>query len=235
MDASAFLPVKKLTLPDSIVEQIRTMIVEGRIKPGDPLPSERDLAAKMCVSRTAVREALKGLTSMGVLVRTPRGTSVAADIRTVLDRLMTYALALGHRDYVELLEARRFLDTECAGLAAKRITPEELEALRDIMSQMRASVDEAEKFVHANVDFHKAVVMAAKNKTLYLFFSHVYELLNQFQRDITSHALRLRSVEHHEKILNAISKGHSAQARSAMRNHLSDVEGAYFSPRKAES
>src|SRR2546427_6289572 len=127
-------PIKSTRIYEEIVRQIKAMIAEGRLKSGDQLPPERDLAEKFLVSRTSVREALRALESLGLIeIRPGEGTFV----REVSIESLIQPLALvmvSQREAIgELFEARRLLEPALAALAARRATPEELQEMHRIL------------------------------------------------------------------------------------------------------
>src|SRR2546430_9607739 len=133
-EAMSIAPIKSTRISEAIVRQVKAMIAEGRLKSGDQLPPERDLAQKFVVSRTSVREALRALESLGLIeIRPGEGTFVrGVSVESLIEPL---ALAmLSHREAIgELFEARRLLDPAIAALAARRATPEELAEMERIL------------------------------------------------------------------------------------------------------
>src|SRR5436309_10784442 len=122
-------PIKSTRIYEEIVRQVKQLIAEGRLKSGDRLPPERELAEKFVVSRTSVREALRALESLGLIeIRPGEGTFVR---QVPLDALVgPLALVMtSQREAIgELFEARRVLEPAIAALAAGRATPEETPA-----------------------------------------------------------------------------------------------------------
>ncbi|MGH2395301.1 MAG: FadR/GntR family transcriptional regulator, partial [Candidatus Limnocylindria bacterium] len=121
-------PIKSTRIYEEIVRQIKTMIAEGRLKSGDQLPPERDLASKFVVSRTSVREALRALESLGfVEIRPGEGTFVRQVSVEELIEPLALVLAAQREAIGDLFEARRLLEPAIAGLAARRATPDEVQ------------------------------------------------------------------------------------------------------------
>ena len=116
-------PVKSTRIYEEIVRQIKAMIAEGRLKSGDQLPPERDLAEKFLVSRTSVREALRALESLGLIeIRPGEGTFVREVSVESLIQPLALVMASQREAMSELFEARRLLEPLIAGLAATRAT-----------------------------------------------------------------------------------------------------------------
>ncbi len=135
-------PINSPRIYEEIVRQIRTLISEGKLKSGDRLPPERDLAERFRVSRASVREALRALGSMGLIeIRLGEGTfvreiSVDSLIEPLALVILTQREAVG-----ELFEARRLLEPPIAGLAARRSTKEEIQEMERILEEQRSHQD----------------------------------------------------------------------------------------------
>src|SRR4029453_12712716 len=119
-------PIKSTRIYEEIVRQVKAMIAEGRLKGGDRLPPERDLAEKFVVSRTSVREALRALESLGLIeIRPGEGTFVREMSVEWLVEPLALVMASQREAIGELFEARRVLEPAIAALAAGRATPDE--------------------------------------------------------------------------------------------------------------
>src|SRR3989449_1381053 len=120
-------PIKSTRIYEEIVRQVKQLIAEGRLKSGDQLPPERDLAEKFVVSRTSVREARRALESLGfVEIRPGEGTFIREVSVEALIEPLALVMASQRGAIAELFEARRLLEPAIAALAAGRATPEEL-------------------------------------------------------------------------------------------------------------
>src|SRR5919204_1811477 len=134
-------PIHSTRIYEEIVRQIKSMIAEGRLKSGDQLPPERDLAEKFVVSRTSVREALRALESLGLVeIRPGEGTFVReASVEALIEPLAL--LMVSQREAIgELFEARRLLEPSLAALAATRATPEEIQEMERILEEQAREV-----------------------------------------------------------------------------------------------
>src|SRR5215468_10780085 len=134
-------PVKSTRIYEEIIRQVKQMIGEGRLKSGDQLPPERDLAEKFVVSRTSVREALRALESLGLVeIRPGEGTFVReVSVETLIEPL-ALVMASQREAISELFEARRLLEPSIAALAARRATPEELSEMDRILEEQAKEV-----------------------------------------------------------------------------------------------
>lgn len=199
------------------------MILSGTFVEGDRLPPERRLVEDFGVSRTVVREALNSLESRG-LVRIEHGrgavVSAGSGLPAVRDTLELY-LHSRPETMLELLEVRRALEIEVAGLAAQRATPEDIEAMREANETMREKIDAPEGYVDADTVFHMLIAKSTKNQIFLLMNEPITDLLLE-SRKITGSLPEnaRRAVKGHEAILDRIENRDVAGARLAMTEHL---------------
>ncbi len=222
-------PVSRSTLADAIVEQIKSMIVKGNLKPGDRLPPERELSEMLNVGRTSVREALKALSSLGLIERSREGTFVKVDIRSLLSEPLNCHLAVMRSGIWELFEARRIFEVELAGLAAKRATKDDIDAMEKALSEMdEEGKRDLNKFIEADVAFHLALAEAAQNGVLTELLQTVKTLLTHAMETVVEGdpAIAVRSTGYHKEILEAVRLQDPVSARELMGRHLDDVEEA---------
>jgi DNA-binding FadR family transcriptional regulator len=223
-----YLPIQSERLYEQIVSQIEQRIEKGDLKVGDQLPSERELAEQLAVSRTAVREAVKALREKGLVeILAGRGTFITNGttdkIRNSLGLLMKFGTINGD---AYLVEVREILEPEIAAIAATRITDEYIVAMQDavnIMEVATASKD-SETFVEADLDFHLALAEATQNPIIPALMDSVIDLLRE-QRKRTGNVSGglARGQHHHKLILDAVTKRDSQAARQAMCDHLQQV------------
>jgi GntR family transcriptional repressor for pyruvate dehydrogenase complex len=213
-------------LYEQIVEQIEESILAGRLKPGDQLPAERELAEQFGVSRTAVREAVKALREKGLVEAYPgRGTFVtnvtSQTVRESLERLAR----IGQVDAsVHLVEVREILEPEIAARAARRANDRHLDAMREAVADMDAALTDEEGFIEADLDFHLALAEATENPLIPTLIDSIVGLL----REQRARIFRVpggpeRGQFHHKQILAAIERHDPEAAREAMRAHLEQI------------
>ncbi len=234
-DTSPFDPVGHESIAEAVVEQIETMIVESILKEGRKLPSERDLAEAMGVSRPKLREALQTLEARGLVnVRHGEGTFVA----TLTGRAMSPALlALYARHgeaFYDYLEYRREQEGFAARLAAERATEADKERLQHIIEQMQTAWEEdnMDASQEADIRLHTAVVDASQNTTLMHMMASVYDLTRQgvfynraFLRSKDGSGEEL--MRQHMEIVDAILDGDPDRAEQAARLHMDFVEQSF--------
>jgi GntR family transcriptional repressor for pyruvate dehydrogenase complex len=225
-------PVKSTRIYEEIVRQIKGMIGEGRLKSGDQLPPERDLAEKFLVSRTSVREALRALESVGLIeIRPGEGTFVREVSVDALVEPLALVL-LSQREMIgELFEARRLLEPAIAGLAARRATREEVQEMERILDEQAKEIAAGNTGLAQDAAFHAAIGTAAHNRAITRIVHAVMDLLAQSREEAISTPGRpTRSHEDHRRVLDAIRSGNPAAAERAMLDHVVAVEGLVLRP-----
>ena len=221
------------TLADELAEQLLQGILDGRYRPGAPLPPEADIAEEAGVSRLTLREAVKTLRAKNVVrVERGRGTFVNPPNRwTDLSALMRAATASRPTANAavprRLIEARRVIEVGAAELAAARRDHTHLDALQATLDDMRAAAagSDVESFVTADIAFHAAVLDAAGNVFLAALLDPLGRLLVEGRHQTSAHAdIRVHAIEHHEAITAAIRSGSRERASEAMRAHMDQTE-----------
>src|SRR5262245_27592067 len=150
----------RVTLSERVVAEIANLIKEGRLRPGDRLPSEYELMRQFGVGRSSVREALKGLTVGGVLERKPkRGTVVVSTLDTTLAEEL--ATAVAYWEIRDLYEIRMLLEGEAAALAAVNATKEDLAEIQRCHKTMVGVISSGASHFAANSRFHISIAKAS--------------------------------------------------------------------------
>lgn len=219
---------EKDVLPKKIAEKILSLIKEKQLHPGDKLPPERELAAMMQVSRPSVREALQALSILNVIdMRQGAGTFITSLEPELLVEPLDFVFALDNSTLLELFVARKILEVGIAGLAAERITDDELAALDACLhkSLAAAAADNYEAFLQTDLELHKLVAAAAKNPILNRFMDSISQLgLASRQRTVYIDNLARESADDHRAIVAALRARDPAAAQQAMLKHLNNVE-----------
>ena len=223
-------PIKSTRIYQEIVRQVKGMIAEGRLKSGDQLPPERDLAEKFVVSRTSVREALRALESLGLVeIRPGEGTFVReVSVESLIEPLAL--VMLSQREAIgELFEARRLIEPALAALAARRATPEDVQEMERILEAQAKEVAAGRTGLEQDAQFHSAIGAAAHNRAITRIAHAVMDLLRQSREDSLNTPGRPdRSHNDHRRLLAAIRARDENAARQAMIDHLEAVEALIF-------
>lgn len=197
------------------------------LRPGDRLPSERELAQRFRVSRVTVRQALSVLQAMGLIdSRVGDGTFARADGQSLTVTVLASVLHSPPGSLAEQLELRRLLEPQVARLAAERATEADLWEMRDRLVQQRERHARGQAFVDEDIGFHLAIARATQNALLVRMIESIHELLRgSRERSLGTAAGRERSLRWHGKIEAAIAGGDAQAAFDDMLGHLLDVEG----------
>src|SRR5205807_8261983 len=156
-EAMSIAPIKSTRIYQEIVRQVKAMIAEGRLKSGDRLPPERDLAEKFVVSRSSVREALRALESLGLVeIRAGEGTFVREVSVESLIEPLALMMVSQRGALAELFEARRLLEPGIAALAASRATLEEVSEMERILEEQSKEIAECRTGLVQDAAFHAA-------------------------------------------------------------------------------
>ena len=223
-----FAVVDRSTLPEEIAARLLDLIKAQQLRPGDKLPAERELAAAMHVSRPVLREALRALSIMNVVeIRQGAGTYITALEPQQLVSHLEFVFSKDPVALSQVIETRRVVEVGNVRLAAARITPDEVAELADLLKQLRATVDDAERFAELDIAFHDAVCAAAGNFLLAQFM-RIINTLARVSREKTGSAMatRRRALTDHEAILYALRTKDPAAAAAAMEAHLTHIEAA---------
>ena len=219
-------PIRSTRIYAEIVRQIKALISEGRLKSGDQLPPERDLAEQFKVSRTSVREALRTLESLGLIeIRPGEGTFVReVSVESLIEPLAQ--VILSHREAVaELFEARRLLEPAIAGLAARRASRDEIQQMDRILEDQAKAVAVGRTGLDQDAAFHAAIAASARNRAITRIVNALMDLLTQSREEsLQTPGRPTRSHQDHLRILDAIRRRDEAAAQAAMRDHLIAVE-----------
>jgi GntR family transcriptional regulator, transcriptional repressor for pyruvate dehydrogenase complex len=227
---TATYPVARVASGKSaaIARDLASQVVSATLTPGTLLPPENELTQSHAASRPIVREAIRLLGGAG-LVETRHGVGSIVNpprLWNVFDPIVL-AAHLDNRNLPaivgELLDLRRTVEVESVGMAALRITPTALAALRASLDRMGAHLDDPELTAHADFTFHETIIEAAGNR----FFDGIVRYVRAALwegRQLTSRGGglrgRTRAFEHHRAIFAAVEARDSERARAAMDEHL---------------
>ncbi len=213
-----------------IVEQIQDLIKEGKLKSGNKLPSEHILAEKFGTSRPSVREALTALEILGITEsRGGKGNFIRDNLSSSLYEQRFKELEEEESPF-ELLEARKAVETEVAGLAAEKATKEDIAAIQESLDTMKGAITNIPEIMKFDREFHINIAKAAHNSILFQMMNYLADGLKEsLWVNIKEKSWALpghpqKYLEEHTKLLEAIKEGDKKAARRTMYNHLADVE-----------
>lgn len=229
MPESFLTPIgSRTTLTTDICRKLIGHLIRGDWKVGHRIPAERELGQQLGVGRASLREALKALEIMGMIeTRLGDGTFVCNRSEFFSRPLLWAIMGSDHESVQELIEARRLMEVELAGLAAERATDEDIGAIERHMQEMEKAVNQPEAFLEADVNFHLAIGEAAHNRILLNALHLIRNLMRQWIQNTTSQeGMSQHVVKQHRDVLFAITQHSQSGARAAMRVHLDSMARA---------
>ncbi|MBY3163818.1 FadR family transcriptional regulator [Rhizobium laguerreae] len=207
-----------------VASSISREIAQGRLRPGDQLPTEQQLAQTFGVSRNVVREAIARLRSEGRIWSQQGRGAFVADQPNAPTLTIDYEALQQAAAFQSLFELRGILEVEAAALAAKRRTGDDLMAMKDALVTMRDAPYGSVMWLKTDLEFHKTVAAATGNLYMVQFLTFVSERVRESilasGNQQRSEDLAAVTLGEHQHILDAIEAGDGDQARDAMRAHL---------------
>jgi GntR family transcriptional repressor for pyruvate dehydrogenase complex len=219
-------------LGDALIARIAEAIHDGRLKPGDALPSESRIAASFGVSKPIAREAIRQLSAMGVVhIQQGKVTRVQALDAAPLDRFFRFAVSGSKTGLVEAVELRRILEPQIAAFCALRHAAADLERLTGILDRMEAALGHVPRWIEADLDFHEAVADASGNRLLAFQIRGLRPVIREVMEIFNSRGARTsddwrRTFQRHVDVVAAIRLRDANGALLAMNKHFEAAEAA---------
>ena len=215
-------PIRRETVMDTVARRIETLVRSGELKSGDRLPPEPELARILNVSRSSLREALKGLHFLGLLKARPGdGTYIQSSLSRVLNQHFQWMLLLREVDHLEIYELRRMIEPEAAAMAARRATKDDLDRMATALEAMRDDLHKPGLFHIHDIEFHEAFMQASGNVALRTTMRMLYHATTEARlralpliTDMDKHFAR------HERMFRHIYNREPALARKAVLDDL---------------
>ena len=225
MVSPKFQPIKQEKISTKIAEQIKTLINNGELKPGDALPPERELVKVFNVSRASLREALNTLAGMGFVEMSHKHRTIVKSLASGrITEPLHHLLKEDIQTVFELIEVRKAIESWSAYHAAKRATADDISNLEKNLETMRDKIEQGVSVVEDDANFHVSISEATHNKIqTHLMFS-IYDILKDSLGKYYE-SIKMEDVyEQHKKVVEAIKKRDSAMASRRMHEHLDYVE-----------
>ena len=243
IDETLFKPIKKNRLYEDIVDYVKRLIIQGKLKPSDKLPSERDLAERFAVGRPTVREAIRTLELMGLVEvhHGQKGTTIKSpELDTYMDSVreqMSWMIQIKRTTLQQLAEVRDSLETRIALLAAERATKGQLMDMKITLDEMKSCTEDVDAYLEKGIEFHKIMARATQNPIFHavwtafadLIFKYYKALLEGFGNKEILNRLYLANVGVYQAILTR----NPQKIRMAMNRHI-DAESDVLWPDKGE-
>jgi len=220
---SDFELVRRNKVYEEVAKQIERLILK-KLRPGDKLPSERELAEMLRVSRSSIRDAIRSLELMG-LVEPRQGAGTI--VREISPDINPFADAGKRRQELvsEFLDFRKMLEPPLAARAATHASAEEISEMEEILQRQAEKQEEGEPAVAEDAEFHYSVALASGNSVVLKVLDTLMDLLRDTrERSLQVEGRAQKSLAGHRRILAAIKRHDAEAAKSAMRRHIEDVE-----------
>ena len=224
-----FEPVETKRASEAIYEQIKERIISGDLKPGDRLPSERNMMELFRRSRPTIREALRMLERSGYIRTIPgsNGAVITSPNEKNMEESIEDALQIGQISLEEMREYRCVSEGATAQWAAERATDDEIKALEECLAKMAEIIEDHDKFIDMDAQFHALLASAAKNRVSVTMNTTLNKLSRTFvKRKMSDLSAEDRSTmgiyvhKMHVEIFEAVKAHDVEKARAAMDKHL---------------
>lgn len=228
VEAGLFAPIKTHKISDEVYKQIVSLISNGRLQPGDKIPSERELSAGLGISRQSIREALNRAEVMGLIqVRQGEGSFILSSIKAALKPPLTVIIEKEAERIFDFLEIRKLVEGWCAERAALEATVEELEDMKEILGKMKKVVSKNKQWEELDLELHRTIAKATHN----IIAIHIMDALKanfslffKFTKSMPSSERLDVLWQHHYEIIDAITRKDSNMARRKVIDHLNFIE-----------
>ncbi|OGP70372.1 MAG: hypothetical protein A2W09_04730 [Deltaproteobacteria bacterium RBG_16_50_11] len=228
-------PIRRVRLYENAAEQIQTLILSKKYKPGDRLPSERSLAEQFHISRHSLREALRILDVMG-LIEIKVGDGIYVKEVNFLPYIESVNLSISSRlqmerdSFIKLWEVRKILEVGMVDLSTRQITEPFLKSLWRCIEEMEKNIGNQDVFISFGIRFHRLIAEAGQNEILILIWDTLANLIRKSHDKIyrISRSPK-RSLLAHKKIYFALKKRDVQKATEAMKQHMLEEEMALVS------
>lgn len=228
--ASSWERVRRVRTHEQVLSQIESKILDGQLRPGERLPSERDLVEALGVSRTSVREALRMLEALGIIDSHTgsgrgAGSTVTGHSTAALGNLLRLHMALTQIGLADLVETRCQLERNAASGAASHATADDIGHLRSLIENMRADGVQEEQFNELDTEFHVSIARSSRNALAADLMQALRdavksEMTAAFDRLPNWHTAANNLIEEHERIVEAIERGDNSRAGELVHEHI---------------
>ena len=218
-----FEAIDKTQTSEKIVEEITSLITKGKLKPGQALPPERELAMQLGVSRVALREAITSLAILGIIEKHwGKGNFISENLNlSIVQKVTKHLIIAKELEIFEVMEARLTLESEIAALAALRRTEEDIQRIVKALDKYLGTSRKSINRVDYDEELHFAIAKAAKNSILESLQNAVMKKAFQVIKITTKMGIAYKyTEEEHKRIVDAIVKGDVELARKEMTKHI---------------
>lgn len=207
---------------EGILLQIHDIVQARNLRPGDKLPSERELSEQLGAGRSSVREALRALELLGLIeTRRGEGTFLKHYRHNRLIDILGFFILRDYKTKKDLVEMRKILELEAVRLACKRATNKHFEEMERLQAQALERVEKGEIPTEEDYLFHRVICRSSRNSILHRIWVPLVEYGENTRSESLSREGRARNaIEEHRQIMEAIRAGNEETAVARMREHL---------------
>jgi len=214
-------PIKRINISDQVYEQLKNQLINGVWKPGDKIPSENELVLLFDVSRVTVRQALSKLTTLGLLeTKLGEGTFVKEITPGAYMKEIIPYIYLNKDSAREVLEFRLIIEVEAAGIAATRITDNDIFRLERSLRRMEEYQNDLKKYVDEDLHFHMIIAKSTNNSLIIQVNNIVRDIIRETIRNITEEIGSEVGLKYHRLLIESLKQRDSARTKENMREHL---------------
>jgi GntR family transcriptional repressor for pyruvate dehydrogenase complex len=216
-------------LADSVIEEIKRMIIGGELKEGDKLPNQYEFAAQLGVSRPSLREALHTLSLIGAIEQRPGlGTIILSTNTRLWDEQLSIPLVSDVQASLELIIARRFIESGIAELAVQNATADDIRQIGNLLKKMIKALkkERIKEYYKLDMEFHHQIAISSHNRFMLHMFITIDKLIEQFIRETFTviPGLLQSSLGYHKRLYEGIKERDLNKTVNTMREHIKDVE-----------
>jgi len=219
-----FGPIENKRIFELVADEIREAIFSGTFKPGDKLPSERELSQQMKVGRGIIREALRVLelagfvfikqgAGGGIFIKNPHETNFAGSFSNLI--------RLGYITIEDLTEARLLIELDVIDLLVRKVKKEDLQSLEDLITLSFEKIDRGERIREENFKFHITLAQLSQNPIFIMIINSIMPIIAVFVKKVNpaiEHSRRI--LESHRDILEEIKRGNTMAAKEKLKEHI---------------
>ncbi|TDL91767.1 FadR family transcriptional regulator [Vibrio vulnificus] len=205
-------------------------ILKNNLTCGDQLPSERELAKLLEVSRSSVREALQSLSEKEIIEKkVGKGVYVKKSLQ-LNDKAFssTFDISINIENSLDLLELRKVIEAEIVFLAAKRIKPNEIHILEQSLVDLEVSIKMESSIIVPDLVFHRTHARSTNNQVIIDMYNNISEFFKKVRIEMATYDDTKNALFYHQQILNAVKKGDSDRSSKLMKEHIEDVKSHYI-------
>jgi len=221
---------QSVTNADALVAQIRDGILDGEIRPGDFLGSERDISENFNVSRNTAREALRSLAALGAVeikVGVKGGATIAQGDVVAIGEALAIQHCLAEVPEDEVLEIQSVLEGLAAERAAEHATPQDIERLEELLEEAKRLVDDPVAFTNSSREFHSAIADAAHSQALSMQLHSLRYVIWPPHNTMPYPKVAGNVLKSHRALLDIIKEQNAAGAHEFMRDHIEHIRNTH--------